>query len=509
MGAVLSNKSEPMMVMEYMYFGSLYDLLHNESMFLDLRLLVGMLQDIASGLRFLHSCSPAILHGDLKSHNILVDNKFRAKLSDFGCGRLRADKGVAHKSEGCRNPTTNSPHKTSLKALGTPFWMAPELLRGDTGNTMESDVYSFGIVMYEIFSRKEPYEEDEDYHKVLQQVACSKTNKRPRRPNDCPAEAERIMNACLNSDPQLRPTAVGLDICMRWMSGSTPATESTMTKAEPSTNLGGSFSVDRTKIQVSPTSQPIQAYHEHPPSTMRMESRFNAHNQLLEAFPADIAEAIRYGREVEPRAHNDVTVVLSAIAGLDNLSKTMPENKLSDLVTRWKTCLDGICKELGVFAVETAGTAHMAVTNIENFHQDNHASLAAKFATKATLRATRIPVNEDDSSSGFLELCIGLHSGPVVSHVIGDNNPRFALIGDTINVAGHLQVSCPPGKIQCSDNAYFLLSGSVHDHASFDAMPRGIMPVKGQGDVMVYWIEPNLDQTETLNPGFAAAFFNM
>ena len=74
-------------------------------------------RDIASGLRFLHNATPAVVHGDLKSRNVLVDAQFRAKVSDFGLS--------SHL--GSRNG----------KASGTPFWMAPELLRGESKNTRE------------------------------------------------------------------------------------------------------------------------------------------------------------------------------------------------------------------------------------------------------------------------------------------------------------------------------------------------------------------------------------
>lgn len=121
MGAIVSTKWEPMLVMEYMHFGSLHDLLHNQSVFLDDQTLIEMLHDVASGLRFLHSSDPAVIHGDLKSRNILVDDKFRAKVSDFGCSRHD------HGSRGSPN-----------RPRGTPFWMAPELLRGETSNSTES-----------------------------------------------------------------------------------------------------------------------------------------------------------------------------------------------------------------------------------------------------------------------------------------------------------------------------------------------------------------------------------
>ena len=82
MGAVFeSNDSEPALVMECMTRGSLHDILHNTTVAIDGSILLPILQDVCRGLRFLHCADPPILHGDLKSANILVDDRFRAKVS--------------------------------------------------------------------------------------------------------------------------------------------------------------------------------------------------------------------------------------------------------------------------------------------------------------------------------------------------------------------------------------------------------------------------------------------
>ena len=80
MGAVMINGWEPMMVMEHMDLGSLYNILHNETMELDGEARYYLTTDIVSGCRFLHSSDPPLIHGDLKSLNVLVDSKFRAKV---------------------------------------------------------------------------------------------------------------------------------------------------------------------------------------------------------------------------------------------------------------------------------------------------------------------------------------------------------------------------------------------------------------------------------------------
>jgi serine/threonine protein kinase len=70
MGAVVSSGHDPMLVMEYMEYGSLHDLLHSETMFFSGEICLQILRDIAQGLRYLHASKPPILHGDLKGSYI-------------------------------------------------------------------------------------------------------------------------------------------------------------------------------------------------------------------------------------------------------------------------------------------------------------------------------------------------------------------------------------------------------------------------------------------------------
>jgi hypothetical protein len=109
MGAVIADKRnpEPQLVMELMQHGSLFYLLHNETMVLEGDILIGVMRNIVSGMRFLHASEPAVIHSDLNAANILIDETFKAKVSDFGLSQ-----------------------KKQLGMVGTPYWMAPELLCG-------------------------------------------------------------------------------------------------------------------------------------------------------------------------------------------------------------------------------------------------------------------------------------------------------------------------------------------------------------------------------------------
>lgn len=90
------------------------------------------------GMCYLHSFKPPIIHRDLKSPNLLVDKDWTVKVCDFGLSRVKA---------GTLAPWSRA---------GTPEWMAPEVLRNEPSNE-SCDVYSFGVILYELITRKEPW----------------------------------------------------------------------------------------------------------------------------------------------------------------------------------------------------------------------------------------------------------------------------------------------------------------------------------------------------------------
>eukprot|EP00727_Mastigamoeba_balamuthi_P003335 m51a1_g13 putative tkl protein kinase (405) ;mRNA; f:68038-70836 len=138
---------------ELMPSGNLMELLANETAIVYLRLKLSILSDIARGMAYLHQTDPPILHRDLKSSNILLDSNMQAKVSDFGLTMF------SHKGAGSRD---------SSAVVGTIFWTAPEVLGGADCST-KSDVFSFGIIVWEVMTREVPYEELNP-HTVAMQV---------------------------------------------------------------------------------------------------------------------------------------------------------------------------------------------------------------------------------------------------------------------------------------------------------------------------------------------------
>ncbi|KAJ7854764.1 kinase-like protein, partial [Mycena leptocephala] len=102
---------------------------------------VYILRDASLGLQYLHSRK--ICHGDIKGINILVEDTGRSLLCDFGLSRVKADL------------TTRTAQEGSEITAGSRNWMAPELLAGSLPK-MASDVYVFGMTIYELYTDESP-----------------------------------------------------------------------------------------------------------------------------------------------------------------------------------------------------------------------------------------------------------------------------------------------------------------------------------------------------------------
>mmetsp|Transcript_24575 Transcript_24575/g.27336 ORF Transcript_24575/g.27336 Transcript_24575/m.27336 type:complete len:446 (+) Transcript_24575:69-1406(+) len=165
-------------VMEFMPNGSLYDQLHVKKTKLSLLHRMRMARHCCLGLAFIHS--EGVLHRDVKSMNILVAADFSCKYTDFGSARKIGSKTGQQVPAQCLM-TQNS---------GTPLWMAPEVKMGGHYD-YSADIYSLGLVLYEIFELKLPYWDQRTARCLL-----------PQR-----FQSSDLVLPCVNVNPMKRPKA--------------------------------------------------------------------------------------------------------------------------------------------------------------------------------------------------------------------------------------------------------------------------------------------------------------
>jgi serine/threonine protein kinase len=145
---------------------------------------IELIRGIAAGMSHLHSHN--IIHRDLAARNILLTGNGHPKISDFGMSRI-----LQEQQEGKTQST-----------LGPVRWMAPESISQRT-YSKQSDVWTFGIVVWEIIAQKEP-------HLAVNPVDIGRLirdqNLTPKIPEDCPQKLQEIMTLCWKRDPNERPS---------------------------------------------------------------------------------------------------------------------------------------------------------------------------------------------------------------------------------------------------------------------------------------------------------------
>mmetsp|Transcript_23856 Transcript_23856/g.66116 ORF Transcript_23856/g.66116 Transcript_23856/m.66116 type:complete len:742 (-) Transcript_23856:80-2305(-) len=217
----------------------------------------------------------------------------------------------------------------------------------------------------------------------------------------------------------------------------------------------------------------------------KLQLHLNKTDELLySVFPKHVANALRNGQKVEPENHELVTVFFSDIVGFTDISAKLDPLKISDMLDRLYNTFDALSEYHDVFKVETIGDAYMAVTNLTK-EQPDHCKRIAEFAIDTIQNARRTLVDEDNPSMGFVNIRVGLHSGPVVSNVVGTRNPRYCLFGDTVNTASRMESNSQKNMIHCSEISANLLREQCPRMAIF---PRGIIEVKGKGEMKTFWV---------------------
>ncbi|RZC72655.1 hypothetical protein C5167_048131 [Papaver somniferum] len=172
--------------LEYVSGGSIYKLLQDYGQFGELAIR-SYTQQILSGLAYLHAKNT--VHRDIKGANILVDPNGRVKLADFG---------MAKHITGQSCP---------LSFKGSPYWMAPEVIKNSSGCNLAVDIWSLGCTVLEMATTKPPWS---TYEGVAAMFKIGNSKELPAIPDHLSEEGKEFVKLCLQRNPLHRPTAAQL-----------------------------------------------------------------------------------------------------------------------------------------------------------------------------------------------------------------------------------------------------------------------------------------------------------
>jgi serine/threonine protein kinase len=170
------------LITDYLSNGSLYQFLRNRPDQLGPTERTIIALDVAAGMAYMHE--QKVVHRDLKSLNILLDEQKRARICDFGLSRFLT-------------------YEPMSGLVGTAQWMAPEVFLSKPAYDTRVDVYSFGIVLWELLTSRIPFD---GYDVAQLPTLVVNEGLRPEIPADTPLELAALMTSCWQDDPSRRPT---------------------------------------------------------------------------------------------------------------------------------------------------------------------------------------------------------------------------------------------------------------------------------------------------------------
>lgn len=150
-----------------------------------------LLRDVASGLSWLHSMNPPIIHQDIKPDNIMVSDNGDYMITDFGIS--------THLKSTLRKSLSSA-----FTSAGTIAYMAPERFGKDNTPIMANDIYSLGATVFEMLTGDTPFGDDGG---LLQKKGAEI----PELPGDYSEQLKKVIALCLKTNPWERPTAEQLE----------------------------------------------------------------------------------------------------------------------------------------------------------------------------------------------------------------------------------------------------------------------------------------------------------
>jgi len=426
-GDTISQMGIQYAVLEWAQY-NLFEIIHNRTMRLEDDMGLSIINNVACGMNYLHLMEPPVLHGNLKTANVLVDGNFVAKVAEFGLS-IKAD------------------------IWKQKIAKTPEALRAVPGATKEADVYAFGKMVVEIFlhiktlDSSTPSTKRMDSPESVESRSSDEHELLELAEHQCAhAEIRELVKQCQHHDPRARPSFSEIVRVLEAVN--------TSTFAEKVTGFMGKQRL------------------------------------LDEILPPHVAQQLASGQKAEPEHFDAVTIFFSDIVGFTSIAQTLAPAKVMCMLDNLYGKFDSLVKKHELFKVETIGDAYMCVGNLRS-SQPDHAHRIARFAMDAVVAAKSTLVDETDPSVGFISIRAGFHSGPVVASVVGITNPRYCLFGDTVNVASRMESNSKEHCVHLSDQAQQALEQEEALGVGADDISlvyRGKLNVKGKGAMVTFWL---------------------
>ncbi|ARV61289.1 diguanylate cyclase [Nostocales cyanobacterium HT-58-2] len=203
---------------------------------------------------------------------------------------------------------------------------------------------------------------------------------------------------------------------------------------------------------------------------------------VLNILPQPIADRLQAGESLIADQFDEVSVLFADLVGFTPFSARKTPAALVEFLNEIFSKFDQLAEKYGLEKIKTIGDAYMVVGGLPKPSSD-HANKIAQMALEMQDCLAQFNAKHAEE----LQLRIGINTGSVVAGVIGMSKFSYDLWGDTVNIASRMESSGRPGKIQVTPSTYECLK------EDFEFKQRGIIAVKGKGEMMTYWLLGKLE----------------
>jgi len=198
---------------------------------------------------------------------------------------------------------------------------------------------------------------------------------------------------------------------------------------------------------------------------------------LRNILPVELAEELSRTGVASPARYDSATVLFTDFSSFTQVASAMPADRMVAELNEIFGAFDDICDELGVEKIKTIGDAYMAAAGLPKPCADH-----AQRCVHAGLRMLNYIESRNQTAAFKWSLRVGVHSGPVVTGVVGKRKYAFDVWGDTVNIASRMESSGETGRVNVSAYTYDLI------RTEFDCEYRGKIDVKGKGQIDMYFV---------------------
>ncbi len=214
-----------------------------------------------------------------------------------------------------------------------------------------------------------------------------------------------------------------------------------------------------------------------------LQSEREKTDSLMEKIlPKAIAEEIKNNGKVAPRYFDEASILFCDIVGFTKLTETLPPNTLVELLDQIFCRFDTLAAKHGVEKIKTIGDAYMCVSGINN-DKEGHAEKLCSMALEMRDYIEKANLQREKLRMPRWDMRIGIHSGPVIAGVVGENKFTFDIWGDAVNIAALMEQNSETGMINISESTRY----RVQD--KFEIKDRGEIASSKKGDLPMYFID--------------------